>query len=182
MKNNPANPAEKKVLIVEDEGLVAMTLEETLRRIGYSVVGIAMNGEEAMALTAERQPDVVLMDIHLQGEMDGIEAAQKIKGQFGTPIIFLTAYSDDETIRRVVLAEASGYLVKPINTRELFAAIESALYKKRRFDRFMEQQAAASRPICPCGTPMIQAFSPEQGEMIPVGWVCPKCHNFVQES
>ncbi|ABS56921.1 response regulator receiver protein [Methanoregula boonei 6A8] len=180
MLKSPANPAEKRILIVEDEGLVAMTLEETLRRIGYLVVGIALSGEEAITLTGEQHPDVILMDIRLQGGMDGIEAAQKIKGQFGTPIIFLTAYSDDETIRRVVMTESSGYLVKPINTRELFAGIESALYKKRRFDRFMEQQATASRPVCPCGTPMIQAFSPEKGEMIAVGWVCPKCHHFVQ--
>ncbi|HVP97018.1 response regulator [Methanoregula sp.] len=180
MIKNLVNPAEKKVLIVEDEGLVAVTLEETLRRIGYSVTGIAMSGEEALALISEQQPDVVLMDIHLQGDMDGIETAQKIKGQSGTPVIFLTAYSDDETIRRVVLTESSGYLVKPINTRELFASIESALYKKRRIDQFMEQQAVAHQPICSCGTSMIRTFSQERGEMIPVGWVCPKCHHFVQ--
>ncbi len=183
MMKNPENPAEKRILIVEDEGLVAMTLEETLRRIGYVVVGIAMSGEEALTLTGEQHPDVILMDIHLQGEMDGIEVAYKIKGLYGTPIIFLTAFSDDETIRRVVQTEASGYLVKPINTRELFAGIEAALYKKRKLDSFMEQQAAANRPICPCKTPMIQAFSAaKNGEMIPVGWVCPSCHHFVQES
>ena len=180
MTKNSTNTAEKRILLVEDEGLVAMTLEETLKRIGYSVVGIAMSGEEALSLTGERHPDVILMDIHLQGEMDGIEAAQKIKGLYGIPIIFLTAYSDDETIRRVVLTESSGYLVKPINTRELFAGIESALYKKRKLDTFMEQQAAANRPICQCGIPMIRTFSQENGEMIPVGWVCPSCHRFVQ--
>ena len=181
MLKNPKNSAEKRILIVEDEGLVAITLEETLRRIGYSVVGIAMSGEEALTLTGECQPDVILMDIHLQGDMDGIEAAQKIKGQYGTPVIFLTAYSDDETIKRVVQTESSGYLVKPINTRELFANIESALYKKRKLNSFMEQQAAANRPICRCTTPMIQAFSTiKSGEMIPVGWVCPSCHHFVQ--
>jgi DNA-binding NarL/FixJ family response regulator len=158
-----------------------MTLEETLKRIGYTVVGIAMSGEEAIAMAGEPLPDVLLMDIHIQGEIDGIEAAKKIKGLYGTPIIFLTAYSDDETIRRVVMAEAHGYMVKPINTRELFASIESALYKKRKIDFFMEQQAAANRPICPCSTPMIQAFSTtKNGEMIPVGWVCPSCHHFVQ--
>ena len=183
MMTNPTNLSEKRILIVEDEGLVAMTLEETLRRIGYSVVGIAMTGEEAIAMTGEKYPQVILMDIHLQGELDGIEAAKKIKGLYGTPIIFLTAYSDDETIRRVVLAEAHSYLVKPINTRELFASIESALYKKRELDSFMEQQAAATRPICPCNTPMIQTFSStKNGEMIPVGWVCPVCHHFVQGS
>jgi len=181
MNKSPVNSAEKKVLIVEDEGLVAITLEETLRRIGYLVIGIAMSGEEALALIGERQPDLVLMDIHLQGEMDGIETAKKIKGQSGTPVIFLTAYSDDETIRRVVLTEASGYLVKPINTRELFASIESALYKKRRIDQFMEQQAAAQQPVCTCGTSMIRTFSQqERGDMLPVGWVCPSCHRFVQ--
>ncbi len=183
MMKSPANPEEKRILIVEDEGLVAMTLEETLKRIGYSAVGIAMSGEEALSLTGERHPDVILMDIHLQGDMDGIEAAHKIKGLYGTPIIFLTAYSDDETIRRVVLTESSGYLVKPINTRELFAAIESALYKKRRIAQFMERQAAANRPICSCNTPMIQTFSTtKNGEMIPVGWVCPTCHHFVQSA
>jgi len=181
MLKNPKNSAEKRILIVEDEGLVAITLEETLRRIGYSVVGIAMSGEEALTLTGECQPDVILMDIHLHGDMDGIEAAQKIKGQYGTPVIFLTAYSDDETIKRVVQTESSGYLVKPINTRELFANIESALYKKRKLNSFMEQQEAANKPICRCTTPMIQAFSTiKSGEMIPVGWVCPSCHHFVQ--
>ncbi|MGB7992830.1 response regulator [Methanoregula sp.] len=181
MIKNPAHPAEKRILIVEDEGLVAITLEETLKRIGYLVVGIAMSGEEALTLTGGHHPDVILMDIHLQGDMDGIEAAKKIKGQYGTPIIFLTAYSDDETIMRVVQTESSGYLVKPINTRELFASIESALYKKRKLTSFMEQQASSNRPICPCTTPMIQAFSTaKNGEMIPVGWVCPSCHHFVQ--
>ncbi|MFZ1128214.1 response regulator [Methanoregula sp.] len=175
------NPAEKRILLVEDEGLVAMVLEETLKRIGYSVVGIAMSGEEAIAMSGELYPDVILMDIHLQGETDGVEAAKKIKGLYGTPIIFLTAYSDDETIRHAVMAEADGYLVKPINTQELFAGIESALYKKRKLDFFMEQQAATTRPVCPCNTPMIQTFSTtKNGEMIPVGWVCPSCHHFVQ--
>ena len=177
----PPPSAEKRILIVEDEGLVAMTLEETLKRIGYVAVGIAMSGEEALTLTRDRQPDVILMDIHLHGEMDGIETAHKIKGSYGTPVIFLTAYSDDETIRRVVQTESSGYLVKPINTRELFAAIESALYKKRKISQFMEQQAASNRPVCTCSTPMIRTFSPkENGEMVPVGWVCPKCNRYVQ--
>ena len=140
-----------------------------------------MSGEEAIAMSGELYPDVILMDIHLQGETDGVEAAKKIKGLYGTPIIFLTAYSDDETIRHAVMAEADGYLVKPINTQELFAGIESALYKKRKLDFFMEQQAATTRPVCPCNTPMIQTFSTtKNGEMIPVGWVCPSCHHFVQ--
>jgi CheY-like chemotaxis protein len=180
MANHVEIPGNKRILLVEDESVFALSLEETLTRIGYTVVGVAMSGEEALTLTERQQPDVILMDVHLQGDMDGIETAHKVKGMYGIPVIFLTAYSDDETIRRIVLTEPGGYLVKPINTRELFASIESALYKKRKVDQFMEQQAAANRPICPCGTPMMRTFSAERGEMLPVGWVCPKCHRFVQ--
>ena len=180
MATHTTIPGTKRILLVEDESVFALSLEETLTRIGYTVVGVAMSGTEAIALAGGQQPDVILMDVHLHGEMDGIETAHKIKGACGIPVIFLTAYSDDETIRRIVLTEPDGYLVKPINTRELFASIESALYKRRRIDQFMEQQAAASRPVCTCGTAMTRTFSADRGGMIPVGWVCPKCHRFVQ--
>jgi DNA-binding response OmpR family regulator len=175
-----SNPAEKRILLVEDDSRVAKILEEMLTRIGYLVTGTAIKGDEAIAMAAERYPYVILMDIHLPGEMDGIETAQRIKGLYGTPIIFLIGDNNDETIKRAVMAESYGYLVKPVNIKELFANIEIAIHKNRKIDPFKEPQVAAGGPVCPCDTPMVQIFSSERDVMVPAGWVCPRCYHFVR--
>lgn len=180
MLSTAKTPEGKRILIVDDDSEVALMLTSLLERIGYLVIGTANNGDAAIRIAGEKNPDVILMDIHLTGEMDGIDTARKIKGLYGTPIIFLTADGDTNTIKRAVETQAQGFLVKPLNTKELFASIESVLLRKHKLDTFIEQQIAADRPICPCATPMIKIYSKKDDRMLPVGWVCPNCHHFVQ--
>lgn len=117
------------VLVVEDESIVALDLQSRLTALGFSVVGIAKSGERALELVAETSPNVVLMDVQLTGEIDGIETARRIREAHPVPVIFLTAYSDQESIQRAKISEAYGYLLKPFQERELIIAIELALYK-----------------------------------------------------
>ncbi|MBU2551496.1 MAG: response regulator [Proteobacteria bacterium] len=121
----------EKVMIVEDEILVARHIEAALTNLGYSVVALLTTGEEAVARTGEDRPDIILMDIHLAGGMDGVEAARRIRETHDIPIIFLTAYHDDETIGRAGETESYGYLIKPLDTRELKASMTVALYKAK---------------------------------------------------
>ena len=121
--------ATKRVLIVEDELITAVDLQASLAKLGYDVLAIATSGEEAIGQAAELHPDLVLMDIHLGGEIDGIAAAEAIRADFGVPVVYLTAYSDDETLQRATSTEPFGYLLKPFSERELRTTIEVALYK-----------------------------------------------------
>ncbi|NJL33686.1 MAG: response regulator [Chloroflexaceae bacterium] len=130
--------AATRILIAEDNDLVSLTLEEQLKDLGYDVVGIARTGTEAVALAQRLSPDLVIMDIRMP-EMDGTEAASKIRAARPVPIIMLTAYADKDTIRRAEQAGALGYLVKPINENELPPAINIALA------RFKEMQALQSQ-------------------------------------
>ncbi|MHC1742546.1 MAG: response regulator [Syntrophobacteraceae bacterium] len=118
-----------RILVVEDEAIVAMEIEQRLAFMGYQSAGTSMSGDEAVALTGQLRPDLVLMDIRLQGDMDGIQAAGEILSRFRVPVIFLTAYSEDATLERAKLAEPYGYIIKPFNDRELRSSIEIALYK-----------------------------------------------------
>ena len=102
-----------RILIVEDESIVAADIEETLKSGGYEVSGIAASGREAIALVEAHLPHLVLMDIRLQGKMTGIEAAQQIVERFHTPIIYLTAHSDEVTLQQAKLTQPYGYLLKP---------------------------------------------------------------------
>lgn len=121
-----------QVMIVEDEALIALDIYERLQAMGYSISGMAASADEATALCLSRIPDVVLMDIMLRGPMDGIALAGVIRTRYpSVAIVYLTAYADDATIARAVKMDASGYLVKPFNDRELKAAIELACYKMR---------------------------------------------------
>lgn len=118
-----------RILIVEDEAIVALDIRQQLTGLGYEPVAHAMSGEEARELVEKLRPNLVLMDIQLAGEMDGIVAAQEIREHFGIPVVFLTAYAGDETLRRAKLAEPYGYIIKPFEDRELRTVIEMALYK-----------------------------------------------------
>ncbi len=117
------------ILIVDDEGIVAEDLSSCVRGLGYFVAGVAARGEDAVILAGVHRPDVVLMDIMLQGEMDGIRAAQLIRDHFGTPVIFVTAYADESTLERAKITEPYGYILKPFEERELHSTIEIAIYK-----------------------------------------------------
>lgn len=118
-----------KILIVEDEGIVAMDIRRQLEDFGYEVVATAFSGGQSITLAEEHKPDLVLMDIVLKGEMDGISAAHAISESLRIPVIFLTAYSDPATLRRAQATGAYGYLIKPFRPDELHASIEVALYK-----------------------------------------------------
>jgi two-component system, sensor histidine kinase and response regulator len=120
-----------RILIVEDEAIVALDLQSQLVELGYEPVGHVTHGEQAIALAGELLPDLVLMDVQLAGDMDGISAARTIRAQFGLPVVFLTAYASGETLARAKLAEPLGYILKPFSERELNTVIEMALYKHR---------------------------------------------------
>ncbi len=120
-----------RILIVEDEALLAADIGDSLESMGFEIVGYAQTGESAISQAIEKSPDIVLMDIQLRGSMDGIEAATKIKEDVGCPIIFQTAYAEDSVLERATAAEPYGYLVKPVGLRELQATIRMALYKAK---------------------------------------------------
>ncbi|MCU0589553.1 MAG: response regulator [Syntrophobacteraceae bacterium] len=118
-----------RIMIVEDEAIVAMEIEERLTAMGYRLAAVTASGEEAITLAERERPDLLLMDIRLQGAMDGIQTAREIRARLQTPVIFVTAYSEDSTLERAKLAEPYGYIIKPFDDRELKSAIEIALYK-----------------------------------------------------
>ncbi len=121
--------AGEKILIVEDEGIVARETELRLKDLGYIICGLAASGADAIKKAEKARPDVVLMDIMLKGEMDGIEAAEQIHSKLSVPIVYVTAHADETTLQRAKRTEPMGYLLKPFNERELHAAIEIAIYK-----------------------------------------------------
>jgi PAS domain S-box-containing protein len=121
--------AKPRVLIVEDEHLIAIDLAATVERYDYEVIGIVSSGEEAVAMTELHHPDIVLMDIMLSGKFDGIEAARQISLRFDTPFIYVTASSDPETIARAKITKPYGYITKPYEDQAVFTAMETALYK-----------------------------------------------------
>ncbi len=123
--------AKAQILIVEDDGVLAIDAQRRLTNLGYSVAAIASSGEEAIQKAKEKAPDLVLMDIMLTGEMDGVEAADRIRTQLDVPVVYLTAYSDQAVLNRAKVTEPFGYLLKPFKERELRSAIEIALYRHR---------------------------------------------------
>ena len=127
-------------LVVEDERLVAKALQNELEQFGYSVSGIASSASEAVTQVEEHRPDLVLMDIHLKGEADGIEAAERIQSRSGVPVIYLSAFSDAQTVARASETNAFGYLIKPYEERELQTTIEMALAKHRAEERLEESR------------------------------------------
>ena len=120
-----------RVLVVEDESIVAKSIQSRLKSLGYTVPAVVSSGEEAVHKAEETRPDLVLMDIVLKGRMDGIKAAREIYNRLNIPIVYLTAYSDDNTIERAKLTEPFGYVLKPFEIREIRSAIEIALHKHR---------------------------------------------------
>ncbi len=123
--------AKPQILIVEDESVVALDLQSSLERLGYEAPVAVSSGEEAIAEAEEARPDLVLMDIMLEGDMDGVEAAEQIHERFKIPVVYLTAFADDDTLRRAKITEPFGYLLKPFDENELRTTIEIALYKHR---------------------------------------------------
>ncbi|MBL7891937.1 MAG: response regulator [Bacteroidia bacterium] len=121
--------AKPNILVVEDESIVAKDIQNSLKKLGYSVMGTIDNGEDALKLIDGSQPDIVLMDIMLKGAMSGIEAATLIKEKYDIPVIYLTAYADENTLNKAKITEPHGYIIKPFKEVDLHTAIEVAMYK-----------------------------------------------------
>ena len=135
-----------KILVVEDEAIVARDIERQLRRAGYEVPAVVASAEAALEQVGLTAPDLVLMDIRLQGPIDGIEAAREIRERYKLPVIFLTAHADDETLARAKLTQPFGYIIKPIGHSNLTSSIEMALYK-HRVERQLEEHRALLNTI-----------------------------------
>ena len=119
----------RSILLVEDEQIIAFNLKNRLEKLGYTVPAFVANGKDAIAKTEEHQPDLILMDIMLEGDMDGVEAASVIKDKFGTPFMYLTASSDEQTVERAKKTNPLGYLIKPFDENLLRISLEMAFYK-----------------------------------------------------
>jgi DNA-binding response OmpR family regulator len=148
----------RQVLVVEDEQIVALDLEVFLGTMGYDVA-LATTGEGAVEAASQLNPDVVLMDIRLAGGLDGIQAAERIREDAEIPVVFLTAYTDHQTIERAARVDPSGYIVKPFNEKDLAAIIHLALHRGRSQNRaFAEGQ--------PIGVPEARGGDPPRKESI----------------
>lgn len=117
------------ILIVEDESLVAMEVSSALKKEGYTIVGTVGSAEEVFKSFGSNIPDLILMDINIDGTMNGIELSRRIKKTYNIPIIFLTAYNDKETIDRAIQTSPAGYLIKPFKRQELYAVVSLAMSK-----------------------------------------------------
>ncbi|MGM0586832.1 MAG: response regulator [Bacteroidota bacterium] len=120
-----------KLLVVEDESIVALYLKKKLQALGYQPMAVVTNGKDALAEIGKECPDLVLMDINLEGDMDGIETAEEVKKRCNIPIVYITAYSDEETLQRAKRTEPYGYLIKPFESGDIKVTVEIALYKHR---------------------------------------------------
>lgn len=130
----------QRILVVEDDGILAMTLETMLNKLGYAVLRPVARGEDAVAAAATEQPDLVLMDIHLGGSMDGITAARRIGSFSEVPVVFLSSHSEDALLRQAKSTTPYGYLIKPVSERELAACLEMALHRHSMDVRLRESE------------------------------------------
>jgi PAS domain S-box-containing protein len=131
-------PPEHRILLVDDEVIITTQLEEFLTFEGYRVVGIVTSGEEAIEAAQTLAPDIVVMDIMMPGRIDGIAAARKIRDELDIPVLFLTAYADEKLLTRAKPLDPFGYVLKPVQEKQLLIAIELGLYKKKMEDRLLE--------------------------------------------
>jgi signal transduction histidine kinase len=146
------------VLVVEDERVVAMHLRQQLSRLGYQVPAMATSGAQALKQITDLRPDVVLMDIHIEGRMDGIETASRIPLELRIPVIYLTAYSEEATLERARQTKPYGYLLKPFSERELHAAIQMVL-ERRRADSLLEQDSQRLEEMVAARTQELNALN-----------------------
>jgi len=121
----------KKIMVVEDEMLVSASIQQSLKKLGYVNAGHASTGEQAVELARRTSPDLVLMDINLPGNLEGIEAAREIRGELSIPVVYLTGYSDPATVQRAQISAPYGYIVKPFTERELEITLSIALYRQQ---------------------------------------------------
>ena len=140
MTDKTQNAAAPRILICEDEVLLADDVAVTLRDLGYRIAGIVVTGEEAISASQALKPDLILMDIKLRGEINGIEAVEKINACMDVPVVFLLAYAEKDILERANRTEPYGYLSKPVGMAELRSTIELALYKHKADKRVTESE------------------------------------------
>jgi len=145
----------KRILIVEDEAIVALDIETRLKEMGYGVAGVVGQADEALALAVAARPDLVLMDIRLKGQMDGIAAADQIRRHCGIPVVFLTAFSEDHTMQRAKVAEPFGFIIKPFEDRELQSSIEMAIYKHQAEQKLRQSERRYAATLTSIGDAVI---------------------------
>jgi len=136
-----------KILIVEDESEVGEVTKYILERLGYAVISIVSTGEEAIKIVGRMRPDLVLMDIVLKGDIDGINPAEQIHDRFKVPVVYLTAYADEDKLQRAKVAEPYGYILKPFKVEELHATIEMTLYKHELENKIKREVSTTLRSI-----------------------------------
>lgn len=129
-----------RILVVDDEVIVAKDIQRRLGKLGYFVVAIVRSGEEAITKAGEMRPDLVFMDIKLEGEMSGIEAANCIGSLYDIPVVYITAYADENTLKRAKITTPLGYILKPYETRDLHIAVELAIYKQKTEKKIKESE------------------------------------------
>ncbi len=144
-----------KILVVEDEGLIANDIADRLRKDGYQVTGIAASAEEALSSLSKSAPDLVLMDIRIKGDLDGIQTAERVRAGFDIPVIFLTAHADSGTLERAKVTEPYGYLVKPFRQVNLASSIEMALFKHRSEQQLRQREVWLSTVLLSSPAPTI---------------------------
>lgn len=144
-----------RILVVEDDRIVARDISQQLARIGHSVVGITASGAEAIELALAHRPDLVLMDVRLEGPLDGVETALRIREQTRIPVVYLTAYADDDTVTRASMTEPFGYLLKPFENSQLRTVIEMALYKHNAERRLRESERRYAATLSSIGDAVI---------------------------
>ncbi len=145
----------EKILIVEDDAIIAGSLATILTKLGYDVAGTVQSGEDAVKKAKAVSPNLILMDIHLRGNLNGIDAAVQISEDMTIPIVYLTAYSDDGLLQRAKITEPYGYLVKPIHERELYATIEMAIHKHKLEAQLKENEEWLNTTIRSIGDAVI---------------------------
>ncbi len=168
-----------KILVVEDESIVAMDIKHRAEGLGYDVIDVTPSGEEALKLVRKNPPDLILMDIVLKGKIDGIEAAQRIHDDFDIPVLYLTAYSDEETLKRAKITEPFGYIIKPFEDRELHSSVEIAIYKHEMDRKLKESEKWLSTTLESIGDAVIA--TDKKGNIIFMNPVARKVTGWKQE-
>jgi CheY-like chemotaxis protein len=157
----------RRILIVEDDPLVAQAIGQTLLRLGYEVVAVVDNGDDAVSQAFSQTPDLVLMDIGLRGSIDGAEAAKQIRLSVGRPVVFLTAQMEPPVLKRAKEAEPYGFVLKPFNSDQLFVSLELALHRHQ-----LEAERATLRPAQEAANASLR----ELRGLLPICAGCKKIH------